>query len=127
MNLLAQRYAFYILHCDEVRAVVFTNLKNLGNVGMAQRRRRLRFPNEALHAVAMRRDLSGEDLQSYFAIEFGILRQINLTHATRAEFGDDAIVGEIRAGEQFRHVCLLERYDAEPTVARSILIIKVRS
>ena len=33
------------------------------------------------------------DLQRHFPIELCLLGQINLTHATRAEFGDDLIVG----------------------------------
>ena len=39
MNLLAQRDSIDKLHCDEVRAIVLTDLEDLRNVGMAQRRR----------------------------------------------------------------------------------------
>jgi hypothetical protein len=38
----------------------------------------------------------GEELQSNFAVEFGILSQIHLTHPAGADFLDDPIVGDHR-------------------------------
>ena len=68
--------------------------KILRRVGMAQRGRRLRFAYETFHAVAIRSDIGGKDLQRYFAIELGVLREIHLTHSARADFGDDAVMRE---------------------------------
>ena len=62
MNLLAEGNAFHKLHRNEVRALVFPDLEDLRNVGMAQCGRRLRFANEALHSIAIRGYVCGKNL-----------------------------------------------------------------
>ncbi len=98
MNLLAQRLAIDELHRDEVRAIGFTNLVDVRDVRMIEGRGRLCLANEAFHPFAIRGNLGRQKLQRNFTIEFCVLRQINLTHSARTDFGKDAIVGQIKAG-----------------------------
>lgn len=42
-----------------------------------------------------------------FCIEFRVSCQIHCTHATRTNFGDNAVVGQARIRGQFYHVCCL--------------------
>src|SRR6266540_7293446 len=62
MNLLAQSHAIDKLHGNEVGAVVLSDLEDLRNVWVTQRRSRLCFANESLHAIAIRRDVGWKNL-----------------------------------------------------------------
>src|SRR5688572_5707172 len=50
------------LHRDVMSSVVFANLKNLRDVGMAERSRRLCLAHKALHAITIRRDVWRKNL-----------------------------------------------------------------
>jgi len=62
------------------------------DVGMIQRRSGLGFLDEAAHAIFVCSNVGGQNLESDFAIELCIFRQIHFAHPARAEFGEDAVV-----------------------------------
>ena len=95
MNLLAERHASDKLH-GEVRPVAHTNLVNVRDVRMIERRRGRRPLLEAAHSILVSGHFRGENLQRHFAMEPRILRQINLTHAAFADLGDDAVMSDDR-------------------------------
>src|SRR3989442_8219458 len=90
-NQLAQRLAIDKFHRDEVRAIVLADLIDMSNVRMVKRRRGLSFANEPLHSVAIRGHFSRQNLQSNFAIQLCILRQINFAHSTLANLRADFV------------------------------------
>src|SRR5712692_4789621 len=53
--------------------------------------------HEAAHAFLVRSDIRGQNLQRNFAIQPGVLRQINLAHPARAELRADFIAAEFCA------------------------------
>jgi len=75
-----------------IRRSGFFNPENLGNVGMIQRRQRLRFAREAHHAVGIGRERVGEDLDRDLAIEPRVTRAIHLAHPSRAERAHDFVM-----------------------------------
>jgi hypothetical protein len=50
-----------------------------------------RFLNEAIHALLIRGDIRGENLQSDGAFQLQVPSEIDFTHATRAELRADFI------------------------------------
>ena len=85
MNHLPQRDSVDEFHRDEIRAIVFPDLKDLRDVWMVERSSRLRLAHKPLHAIAMRSNISRQDFQRDLAIEPGVLRQIDFTHSAGAE------------------------------------------
>ncbi len=61
-NQFTQRLPVDIFHRDEVHAIVLTDFINVRDVGMIERRRRLRFANEPFHAIAVQSHLGGQNL-----------------------------------------------------------------
>src|SRR5437660_1542581 len=94
MNLLAERNAFHKLHRNEVRAIVFPDLEDLRNVGMAQCRRRFSLANETLHPIAIRRHVSGKNLERDLTSESHVLGQISLAHSAFADLRADFVTAE---------------------------------
>src|SRR5437667_3406962 len=107
MNLLAQRSTIDKLHGDEVHTVALADFMDGGDVRMVERRRGFCFLSEAPHAVLIRGEISRENLERNLAVKFGVLCEIDLTHATRTELGKDAIVRQARTGGLRRHQALL--------------------
>src|SRR5438128_1947390 len=98
MNLFAQRSAIDKLHGDEVHSAALADFMDGGDVWMIERRRRLCFLSEAPHAVLIRGEVSRQNLERNLTIQFCVLREIDLTHATRPELGNDSIVRQAGAG-----------------------------
>src|SRR5258706_15656841 len=73
MDFLAQRLAVNELHRDKVSAVALSNLVHVRDIRMIERRGRLRFPNKTFHAIAIRGDVGGKNLEGNSTIEFGLL------------------------------------------------------
>src|SRR5258708_5887168 len=80
---LAQRLAIDEFSGDEMYALPYgrataplVDLMNGDDVGMIQRGSGLGLLHKALHPIRMSSNISGQNLQRNFAIEFGILRQI---------------------------------------------------
>src|SRR5258705_10745997 len=57
----------------------------------------LRFLYKATHAIVPS-DVHGQNLQSDFAIELCVMRQVNHTHSTRTELGADFIAADFGGG-----------------------------
>jgi len=62
---------------------------------MIERRRGLRFAHEPIQFVLVFAEILIEKLDRYLTIEFRVFGQINLTHPTRPEFRDDAVVSDL--------------------------------
>src|SRR2546425_347301 len=92
MNHLAQGDSVDEFHRDEMRAIVFPDLKDLRDIWMVERSGGLRLKHKPLHAIAMRSNISGQDFQRHLAVELGVLRQIYFTHSARAELRDDLVM-----------------------------------
>ena len=54
---------------------------------MIQRRQDLRLPPESDEAIGVRRERVGKDLERDVAIQFRVMRQVDVAHAARAENG----------------------------------------
>src|SRR5438876_8480673 len=98
MNLLAQRSTIDKLHGDEVHTVALADFMDGGDVRMIERRRGLCFLSEAPHAVLIRGEVSRQNLERNSTIQIFILGEIDLTHATRTNFGNDAVMGQAGFG-----------------------------
>src|SRR6266850_514382 len=92
MNLLAESHAFDKLHGDEVRPATLTDFVNVRDVRMIERRGGRRLLFKAAHSIMVSSHLHRQSLQSDFAMEPRILRQVHLAHSAFADFRDDAVV-----------------------------------
>jgi hypothetical protein len=81
MDLLAQRDSVDKLPRDELCAVTLTNLVDVSNVRVIERRRGRRLLFEAAHSILVSGHFRGKSLQRHFAMEPRILRKIDLSHA----------------------------------------------
>ena len=91
---------FDVLHDDEADAVALTDVVDGCDIRMIQRGCGLRFAREALHAVRVRRELSGQNLQRDGPVQSRIVREIHLTHAAGTEQRHDLVVTERSADER---------------------------
>ena len=85
-----------MFHREEAQAAGFAELVYVGDVGMAERGRELRFLDEP--AGAGRVAVAGEDFERDFAAEADVARQVDLAHAAAADAGDDAVMVDHGAG-----------------------------
>src|SRR4030095_14731119 len=102
--MLTKRLAIDKLGRDESDIPNCPDLVNRENVRMIQARSCLRFLNESLETMLIRREGLGQNLDRNGAIKFSILRPIPLAHPAFADLGNNAIVREIRAGGKFCHL-----------------------
>src|SRR5712692_11592559 len=84
VSVLAQRLPIDELHRDEVHTVSFTDFIDVRDVRMVQRSGGLCFLLKAAQSIFVLRQLGGKYLESDFAMQPRIIRQINLTHSARA-------------------------------------------
>jgi len=75
-----------------VLTLTLVNLEDHADVGMIQRRRRLRLALEASESLCVFGNVVRQELQRHKAVEFHILRFVNNTHPASAEFLDDEVV-----------------------------------
>src|SRR5262245_3225602 len=75
-------------------ALVFAHLVDGDDVRMVEGRSRPRFLLESRHAIRVSREVGGEYFQSQLAAQPRVFGQIDLTHPARAEFVEDAIMGD---------------------------------
>jgi hypothetical protein len=85
MDLFAQRNTIDKLHHDEVETFTFPDFINMRDVWVVQRGRSFCFLHKSTHPIRLCGELSWQKLYCNLAIELCILRQIDLTHTTRAE------------------------------------------
>ena len=98
MYFLAQGFAFDIFHRDEGHTLSLANLVDVRDIWMIEGRGGFGFLHEAPHALLVRGNLGGQNLQRYLAIQFCVLREIDFTHPTRAKLGKDFVAIETAAG-----------------------------
>ncbi len=96
--------SFDVLHDDEGNAIALANVVDGGHIRMVQRGSGLRFAREALHAVRVRRELSGQDFQRDGPVQPWIAREVDLSHSPRTEQRQNLIVTDGSADE-----CRLKR------------------
>ena len=89
--MLAKSFAFDELRGDKVHRVDLFDFMNGDDVWMIQRGSSLGFLNKATHARLIGSNIGGQDLQSHSAIEFCVLREIDLTHSAFTDFRADFV------------------------------------
>ena len=101
---LAQRLAFQKFRDDIRRAIVLAKIMNRQDVGMIERRNRLRLLLEPQHPLRIARKRRRQHLHRHVAIEPRIPRPIHLAHAARACWCHDLVRTEFGARGE-RHLC----------------------
>src|SRR5207253_11141971 len=81
------------LHGDEVLSIELVDLMDGADVRVVQGRGGPRFPLKALNRLAIARVFCRQKLQGDVAPEFDVLGFVHYTHATTAQFFQDAVVG----------------------------------
>jgi hypothetical protein len=82
---------------------------------MADRREHLRFAFESRHALGIVRERRRQHLDGDLAMQDGVGRPVDLSHASRADLLSDAIVGEGLAN----HAADVIRPDELPAARRA--------
>src|SRR5215470_5529261 len=77
-----------------MRALVFADFVDRDDVRMVEGRGRPRFPREPRQTIRVPRELGGQYFQGQLAAQSRVFSQIDLTHPARAEFVEDAIMGD---------------------------------
>jgi hypothetical protein len=92
-------------HGDEGAAIVFTNVVDGADIGMAQRACGAGFAFEAFERSWIACEIFGEKFEGDEATEASVFGFVNNAHATAAEFFDDAVMREGLAdqGRRFGH------------------------
>ena len=91
---LCQRFAFDELHDEREHAVGFFESIDRGNVGMIQRCQHASLALESSHPLTVASETLGKNFNRNVALQFGIPRAVNLTHAAASELAQDFVVGE---------------------------------
>jgi hypothetical protein len=87
-------------HHERVHADGFLEPVDRRDVGMIQRRERLRLTLEPRQAFGVRRERVRQDLDRDLAIERRVGCPIHLAHSTHTDLGGDFIRAEARAGSE---------------------------
>jgi hypothetical protein len=67
------------------------------DVGMVERRNRLRFTLESCSTLGTAGHLEWQDLERHLPVELGVLGDVDFSHAAFAEQGDDRVMAELGA------------------------------
>src|SRR4029077_1695995 len=86
-----QGYSIQKLHHQERAVVLLSDFVNGADVGMIQGGSRLRLPLEARQRLCVLGYLIRQELQGDKSVEVYVLALVNDTHATTAEFLNDAV------------------------------------
>jgi hypothetical protein len=102
------------LHGDESAAVFFANVVDGADIGVVEGRGSFGFATEAFERLAVGREFLGKKFEGDEAIEAGVLRFVNHTHAATAEAFENAVVGDSGADERtgIGHVAAILGCDA---------------
>ncbi len=114
---MAQREAIQKLHGDEGLAMLVINFVDGADVGMIQRGSGLGFTFEAGQGLRIIGNVVREELQGDKAVQFYVFGFVDHTHASAAEFLDDAVVRDGLA-DQMGAVRALRDHDRGPSCAR---------
>ena len=98
-DLLAEGLALDVLHGEEADPVGFLDGVEGHDSGVAERGHRLRLPLEAGDLLRVGRRLGRQHLEGHPTGEHGVLGQVHLAHAPRAERLEDAVRAESPAHE----------------------------
>ena len=104
---LAQCFAVDKLSGDELFGVDLVDFVDGENVWVVERRRCFGLLHKSSHAIAglIVDHVRRQNFQCDFAIEFGVVGEVNLTHATRTELGADFVAANLFArGERQRSI-----------------------
>ena len=97
LHLLAQRLTINVFGDDEVRLVRPADFVNGEDVRVVERRGRTCFLREAAHTFSILCKLGWQQLDRHLATQARVLRQINFTHAARADGSDNFVMPETYA------------------------------
>src|SRR5258705_11924091 len=86
--------AFEELHHDVGAAILFADVVDRANVGMVERRGRLRLSLESAQSLRIAGDIIGKKLQGDEAVKARVLGLVYDAHAASAQLFDDAVVGD---------------------------------
>ena len=98
LDLLFDRLPLQIGHREEGLPVNFIYLIDRADIRMIQRRCGLRFTEETGFMFLVFEDVGTQEFQSYGAFELGVFGLVDNTHPAPAEFGEDLVVADRRAG-----------------------------
>ncbi len=87
-------------HHEGMHVVLLFESEDLRDVRVIQRREGLRFTLESSHAVRIRRERLGQDLDRDGAIEARIAGFVHFAHAARSDGGDDLVWTQASAGSK---------------------------
>jgi hypothetical protein len=91
---MLQGRAFKELHHDVGAAILFADVVDRANVGMVERRGRLRFSLETAQRLGIAGDVIGKKLQCDETVKASVLGLVDNAHAASAQLFDDAVVGD---------------------------------
>jgi hypothetical protein len=84
----------HVLHGDEHLAALVGHFIDLADEGMIEGRRRPRLPQQPSSRGSIVAKILREELERHLAIEAGVERKEDLSHASLAELLQDAVVGD---------------------------------
>ena len=103
IHLLVQPLAVHELHGQETNAFLVLDRMQCDDVGMIEGGHGARLVLEARVRLAVRRLVGGQHLERDVTAESAVARPVHLSHAARAQRGDDLVGSEARAsGERHR-------------------------
>ncbi len=89
-----QRHAVQEFHGDESLAVLLINFVDGADVGMVERRCRLRLPLKAAERLRVAGNLSGKELERDEAVQLHILGFVHHAHTAAAKLFENAVMRE---------------------------------
>ena len=95
-------FTIHKLHSEEMVPPVFADVVELDDIRVIERGRGLRLAVEAFEKGCVLNELLWKDLQSDAALEFGVFRLIDRSHATFADLSDNAIFAQCLRALSFR-------------------------
>ncbi len=95
-----ERLAVYQFHHQEIGVAFTADIEERADMGMVERRNRLRLALEARADLGMLRKMAGQHLHGDVAAKARIARAIHFAHAARAEGFRDFVGSKLPAGSQ---------------------------
>src|SRR5579864_9835183 len=91
---MLQGHAFEVLHHDESLPARLIDLVNSADIWVIEGRSGARFALKTLESLCVGGDVLGKELEGNEASQLDVLGLIDDTHASAAEFLDDAVMGD---------------------------------
>ena len=101
---LAQRLPLQKLHDGEGDAILVPEIEDREDVGMGQRRDRVRLALEARKELRISRHVPGQHFHRHVPLELGVPRPVHLAHSARAERRENLVAPQPPARRQSRRV-----------------------